>query len=284
MMKKFIAILLMAFIILFNNSCKKNNSEIDYNPNVNSSKNLVFSENYMREIMNIFFMSINDPALKTEHTVYINNCNIYYNENQNLLRFDYADDYRSCANDIFRKGYYLAQLDGPLNEAGTIYTFDFDQDSTFFRIGTSPQEVHHISADITATEKGLNVENKAEYEWNISNCVITKTSDTTLYYYSTDYLLTWEMGAGTPGIVEDDVLSITGSASGTTDDNIPYTANVLTELIDYMDCSWFAEGVHEIIIPSGSTTNGTVDYIMNDNCKDSVNYFFDDNLFYDQIR
>jgi len=283
-MKRLTAILFVIFILLITNACSKKNTEIDFRPNVNSSKSLLFSENYMREVLNVFYMAIKREDLLSGDQININNCDIRYFSSENKIHFDYGNHFRHCGNFVYRKGLYVVYLDGLPDIAGTNYTFDFTQDSALFTLYNIKEEAKHIQGDILAVDLGNNQQNKPQLSWEINDVSITNRADSSVHWYNTNFTVTWQSGLNTPEIPEDDLILIIGETSGADADGVHYSTSISTRLENYLDCYWFSSGIHDIQVPSAVSTDGIVDYLAPDMCSDSVNFFFDGILFYDRIE
>jgi hypothetical protein len=48
-------------------------------------------------------------------------------------------------------------------------------------------------------------------------------------------------------------------------------------------CNWLHSGIHDFTVPSGDIKEGQIDYITEDECARQVNFWIDDNLFFDLL-
>jgi hypothetical protein len=111
--------------------------------------------------------------------------------------------------------------------------------------------------------------------------------DTTKEYgvrLTTDYLIVWAEGYWSVPIHEDDLYKITGTAAGFSGDGIEFSTLIQDTLYDYVDCFWISRGIDQITIPSAAVKTGTIDYITEDGCNNDINFYFNDDLFYDVIK
>ena len=272
-MLRSVTYLIILISLFLTGGCKNNNSEVDYNPNVNSSRDYIYTENNYFEIFNLYFKAINDPQILSGQAIRIDSCEITYNPGDNTMLFNYGRNPQCCNDGKHRVGSYTAVFDGPVNETGTHSIITFD--SLFVNKAM-------INGNITSGYIGNNNQNKPEYTFIVTNGLII-LPDTINYLavsYESDFMLTWEEGNDTPADPSDDMLLVTGSSSGISQDNLSYTLNVTDPLKDYLDCFWIQSGTHSINIPESHSPKGVIDYIVPDGCFYQVNFYFDENLFY----
>lgn len=273
-LKNYPIIIALSFLVIAT-GCVNKNSEIDYNPNVKSSKDYIFAEDVYIEVFNTYFKSVNDPEVLAGESGWIDNATVVYNDTENRMYFQYGEVNRGCPDGKFRRGYYQADFNGPVNQEGTRATLSFHE---FF--------VNDDKVTGTAASEFLGSgTGDPGYSYTVTGGVIElfDTVEVRQIAYNCDYEIFWEQGLQTPGDHDDDLLSITGTSDGVSVDNYDFSAMVTVPLRNNLGCYYIQSGILEISIPSGSVEKGTIDYIIEDDCNSLVNFYFDDNLFFDRL-
>jgi len=277
-MKKF-AILVFAFtlVMLYFSSCKEPGVETDFNPNVKSSKDLVFAEDLMFEIINVMFSGVTDTGVMDQHYNYVLSCGISYSEITDSLRFSYGDVNRLCYDNKFRRGALNGILDGQVFAPGASVTLVAD--SLFV-------DDDLIEGAIRCEFLGPTTDGQQQFTFVIDSAWVT-LHDTTLEQnvirFSCNYVLTWEQGANTPYLHDDDLLLASGNMSGKSREGYDFQSTVTDPLVDDINCFWVVSGTHQLNTPSAEITSGTIDYITEDFCNFEVNFYFGESFFYDDI-
>jgi hypothetical protein len=276
-MKNNIIILLLLLPMLWWNSCKTGSSEIDYNPDVLSSKDYIRAEDAILEIVNSFFKGINDTLVVKYGYGFIDACDVTYYPSQNLIIYAYGNVNRMCQDNKFRRGLFNANFSGPVFQEGVTATIVTD--SLFV-------DDYPVEATIEIQNLGLNGENFPEYSLIVDTSLIMlpDTSKINGISLKTDFLMIWLEGSQTPPIHEDDLFQISGTTAGISTDGYPFTTTVMDPLYDYVDCFWISQGINQITVPSAEFPSGEIDYIIDDGCFNKVYFYFNDNLFYDAIK
>jgi hypothetical protein len=276
-MRNIIILLCLVSIILWLSGCSEKSSEINYNPNVLSSKEYIRGEDGLMEILNAFLKGVHDTNVHSNCYAYIDDCSIHYFPEQNLIHYGYGAVNRYCIDGKFRRGYFTAQFSGPVFEEGVIVNISTD---TLF-VDDFP-----IEADMTIQNLGTNGQGQPEYTFNIlsSEVYLPDTVKTTGVKITANFTLTWIEGYSTPAIHEDDIYTITGTASGISTDEYSFSIEIQDPLINELDCFWISWGYSVISVPSADFTTGDIDYLYEDECNNELHYFFNDNLFYDMIK
>ena len=275
-MKK-IMIILSLLPVIWLGSCNEKLSEVDYNPNVLSSKDYLRAEDAVFEIVNIFFKAVNDTAVVIHGYGVIDHCTVTYNPEENSLNFGYGSTNRYCDDLKNRKGQYNADFSGQIFEEGVTATIITD--SLFV-------DDSLVVVNLEIKNLGLNNDNLPEYSLKVSSALIrladtTKVNDVSII---TDFVMVWAEGSSTPISPEDDMYSITGTASGLSADLYEFSVIIQEPLLDYLDCSWISQGTSQITVPTAEFPSGTIDYIIEDGCFNEMYFYFNDNLFYDKIK
>jgi len=277
-MKKLIIIILVLLLpMLWLGSCNNKSTEVDYNPNVLSSKDYVRAEDAILEIVNAFFKGIRDSLVVNNSYGYIDACDVSYHLAENSMNFGYGNVNRMCQDNKFRRGRFNATFSGQVFLEGV--TANIITDSLFV-------DDFFIESTMEIQNLGLNDNNLPEYSLKVISSLImlpdtTKINGVTL---STDFHMVWAEGSLTPPIHEDDIYLISGTAAGVSSDGYEFLTDINDPLIDYVDCFWISQGINQITVSSAEFPAGDIDYITEDGCYNQFYFYFNDNLFYDFIK
>jgi len=276
MIKKLYLTLLLLPLIWFN-SCHSTVNEIDYNPDVLSAKDYVRGEDAIFEIVNSFFKGVHDTLVLNQGYGYIDACGVVYVPAENIITFGYGPVNRMCQDGKYRRGSFYANFSGQVFDEGI--SADITTDSLF--VDDLLVEAHLVIQNL-----GLNTESIGEYSMKVESSLITLPDTVKISKVSiiTDFVMAWTVGSSTPGIHEDDVFMISGTAAGLSSDNYDFTISVQDPLEDYIDCFWISKGINLINVPVAEFPSGDIDYITDDGCFNELNFTFNGNLFYDMIK
>ena len=276
-MKKLLKIIFLLLPILWLNSCQEQQTEIDYNPNVLSSKDYVRGEDAIIEIVNAFFKGVNDTLVINHGYGFIDACDVSYIPADNEMIFRFGDVDRLCQDNKYRRGLFTANFSGQVFVEGT--TANIVTDSLFV-------DDLLVEASISIHNLGLNSNNLTEYALKVDSSLVMLPDSTKNHgiAIATDFLMEWSEGYSTPAIHEDDIFLITGTATGLSTDSYEFTVSIQDPLEDYLDCFWISKGLSEITVPVAEFPTGDIDYILIDGCHNEMNFYFNGNLFYDFIK
>lgn len=278
LMKKslILMILLTAFLSAFF-SCKDTNNETDYNPNVRSSKDLIYAEDLLFEVINIYFQGITDSAVLNSRYAYLDNCSIEYLPDADSMHFHYGPVNRWCPDNKFRRGAVYAHFTGPLFTEGS--QVSLITDSLFV-------DDDHIEGQFHSEFLGNDGQGRKRFSISTDSCRVTlkDTLKLSVIRFSCDYTITWVEGAQTPNDHSDDMLAATGTVNGKSTDNYDFQSDITDPLVDFIGCNWIERGIHQISTPSAQVTTGTIDYISDDECNYAVNFYFGESYFYDYLK
>ena len=275
MKKLFVIILFIASILA---ACKKNDSsEIDYNPNVLSSKDYIRGEDAIFEVVNSFYKGVYDSLVTKNGYNYIDNCDVTYHPDQNVLSFSYGSVNRHCDDNKFRRGQFFAAFSGTIFEEGVVARIVTDSLFVDDCLEEMVMDIENL---------GMNGQSKNEFALRVdsSNIILPDTNKLYGVRISSDFTMIWEEGASTPPIHEDDMFLINGSASGISAEGYQFTTIIQEPLKDYLDCFWISWGINEITVPAGKFTTGEIDYIQDDGCFNKFYFYFNNSTFYDEIK
>ena len=269
--------LFTASLSILNINCKDNgNSEINYNPNVLASKDYIYAEDIYFDIFNVFFQAVTDTGIYYHNWQWIENCSVQKLDNENVLHFHYGSVNRECPDGKFRRGTYYAYIDGVIFSEGSVA--NIVTDSLFV-------DDELVETQIEIRNLGSNITGKPGYTFKVTGGNITRddTSQVRIIQFNSDFLISWQEGIFTDNH-SDDLLFVTGSSWGKSSQGYDFAVTVQDTIYDYISCNWLDRGTHQIIVPSGDYTTGTIDYITEDDCNRQVNFYFNQNLFYDFLK
>lgn len=276
MKNAFPLILLMAVILMFP-SCEEDGTETDYNPNVKSSRDYIYAEDIYFEVVNVFLKGITDTAVLNSYYNYLDNCAIYYQPVLKRMQFDYGNVNRWCPDNKFRRGKFIATFDGGLFTEGSSVVIQLDS-------LTVDEEL--IEGNLSCEFLGTGTNGKHQIIFRLTDGLITlnDTVNVSTIFFESEYTFTWEEGQSTPALHEDDIFSVSGTASGRSVDQYAFEIMISDPLIDALDCFWIVSGTHQITVPGASVVTGSIDYITSDNCFYQVNFLFGESEFYDYLK
>lgn len=274
-MKKKIFLMLIAAVLLLT-ACKDDtSSEVDYNPNVLSSKDYIRGEDAIFEVVNAFFKGVYDSLVTTEGYNYIDNCDVTYRVAENALSFGYGTEDRGCEDNKLRRGNFLATFSGEIFEQGI--TAHIVTDSLF---------VDNLLVEMVfdIENLGINTDNKPEFSMRVdsSNIMLPDSTKINGVRISTDFMLVWEQGSSTPTIHEDDIFFVSGNASGTSTDGYAFNVSLTQPSVNWLDCYWMYEEVSQITVPVAEIQSGEI--VKDDTCHNEFFFYFDESMFFDQIK
>jgi hypothetical protein len=277
-MKTLKPVLIILLLAITFSSCKNNNTQVNYNPNVLAYRDYIFIEDAFLEPFSTYFKAIDDQEVMNGQQGWIDSAVVIYNSTTNTLKFDYGGVPRKCHDGKFRQGNVWVTFDGPPNQTGTIATFTFED----HRVNLEPL-TGVIYSEFLEPVTGM-----SRFTYNVNSGVIsvldTNQVDTIQLRYNSTFEMTWEEGEGTPGYYGDDLVTISGAARGNLSEGRLGEAEVLVPLNFYIECNWIHSGIHDFKVPSGDVQMGTIDYITEDDCFQQVNFLIEENLFFHMLE
>lgn len=268
--------LIMVSLILVAGSCKKENSQVDYNPLVNSSKDLIYIEDVYTEIFNLFYKVTNIDSILNGEYAYIDDCSIQYHAGDNFMSFGYGAVSRHCYDGKFRRNSYQASFNGAPDAAGTKAVITFD--SLFVNNDL-------VEGRVEITRLGSGPGNSGEWLVKVNQGSVERYSidDTIKLTYGSNYTFSLMEGESTPENFDDDLFHVSGTTEGISADKHSFSTLIGDPLEVRLDCFWIVAGKHEITVVQSEAGSGTIDYITVDGCNYRVDFYFDDHLFYDYL-
>jgi len=165
-----------------------------------------------------------------------------------IITIDFGSANCLCNDGRNRRGKIILSYTGRYKESGTIINISF---SNYF------VNDNQLTGTKKITNQGPNGAGNLVYKIEVNGQVIKANGAGTVTWVSTRYR-EWLAGANTPLVLNDDVYSITGNASGTNANGKSYTINITKALIRKMNCRWFESGTLDVT-PDGKPTR-TLDY------------------------
>ena len=162
------------------------------------------------------------------------------------ITIDYGTDGCIGLHGRTRRGLIIVTLTDSLRNPGAVRTVTFDN---FFVDDAQLQGVK------TLTNEGFNAEGLPVFSRTVEGGSIT-FPDGEIATWESSHTIVMIEGNDTPQMM-DNVLQITGGASGLNRNGVAFTVEITTPLIKSKTCPWIQSGIREI------TTNGntrTIDY------------------------
>ncbi len=174
---------------------------------------------------------------------------IDYTSTPNRLTIDYGNTNCLCLDGKYRRGKILVAFTGFYRDSASVHTIGFDN----YYVND-----YKVEGTQTVINKGHNTAGNLMFSIKTNGSIID-TAGRTLTFKS-DRMREWIAGEATEGLNQwqDDVYSITGTASGTDFSGKDYTAEIKSPLIVALNCSWIEAGSYDFK-PQGDFTR-TIDF------------------------
>jgi hypothetical protein len=277
MRKRYFYLVLFAMVFLLW-ACKDQNSEIDYNPNINTAVESVMAQIAFTDVFNLVFMAVKDTSLINSGFAEINGAQVYYHENPDpRIRFQYPGYSFLCPDDCRRSGEFTVDYDGPLSVQGSIGTISFDEYYFGYFKLEGTQEVGY---------EGLNQDQHETYTNVVSSgqILVADSINPYAYTWNAEQELVWILGSNTPHDYSDDFFTVTGLSSGTSSTGIEYEINISLPLANDFSCKWIPVGLQDISTPTLMVKSGQIDFLESDSCSNYLGFMFDGNPFYTKLE
>ncbi len=158
-----------------------------------------------------------------------------------------------CGDGRYRRGQVLVSYSGHYRDSASMHSITF---ANYFVNNNQVTGTHSV------TNMGKNSNHNLYFNISINASVIKANNGGTITYTSTR-VREWVAGANTI-VWNDDVYSITGTASGSHSNGHSYTATITSALKIHLNCHWIEAGVMEIV-PSGKPMR-IIDFGTDGNC------------------
>ncbi|MGB0422860.1 MAG: hypothetical protein ACPGED_00995 [Flavobacteriales bacterium] len=163
------------------------------------------------------------------------------------ILIDFGQDACTDQLGVDRRGQVLATFTGRYREQGTIITItpiDYTVDGW------------GLSGTKTIVNEGLNAQDQPYFTVEVDNATITHPNNDFSSTWSSNTVRTWTEGVDTFFLVDDEY-SVTGNASGTDRNGLPYSITIQQALEFDVVCPWIKKGVVKV------TPEGKIDRIVN---------------------
>ena len=267
---------LISLVVLFW-ACEDQNTEIDYNPNIDAGVESVTAQIAFTDVFNLVFMALKDTSLINSGYSEINGAQVFYKENPDPnIHFKYPDYTFVCPDDCRRSGEFIVEFDGPVNAEGSTGTISFDDYYFGFYSIEGVQEISYQGMNQDQLDTYANTINSGQLKYVDSITAIS-------FAWNAQQELIWILGSGTPEDHADDVFTVTGTSSGTSSAGIAYEADISSALENDFSCKWIPVGLQIISTPTLLVSSGQIDYLQSDSCSNYLGFIFDGNSFYTKL-
>ena len=174
---------------------------------------------------------------------------IDYTSTPNRLTIDYGNTNCLCLDGKYRRGKILVAYTGFYRDSASVHTIGFNN----YYVND-----YKVEGTQTVVNKGHNAAGNLVFSVKTNGSLID-TAGRTLTFKS-DRMREWIAGEATDGLNQwqDDVYSITGTASGTDFSGEAYTAEIKSPLVFSLSCQWIEAGKFDFK-PQGELTR-TIDF------------------------
>ncbi|MFO8129874.1 MAG: hypothetical protein R6T99_08260 [Bacteroidales bacterium] len=273
---KFINTCLLIFLpsALMLTSCKKDNEEMDYNPNLITAKNQVRGQDVFTDVFLYLFRASQDTALINNGSAVIDEALVTYIASPSeMIVVDYGDYFKLCSDGLVRKGSYTASLTRPLIDSASVATIRF--------YGFYVQDMS-VSGKQVLANQGHITGGKLTFESVVDSglIIVMDTISPGRFRWGCQQTLYLEEGQETPAEPGDDIFFVEGNSRGVAANGHAFSTSVIQPLVATYECLLMQSGIQNIQTPSLEVTTGTLDYIENDSCTLKVDFYYNGNRFY----
>ncbi|MBU2651222.1 MAG: hypothetical protein KKA81_09835, partial [Bacteroidetes bacterium] len=168
--KLIIPLLLLPSLSLTLSSCKKENKETDYNPNLVAAKCHVRANQVYADIFNMIHMAFHDTTLIRHGHAIIDTADVTFDTLPSLrIQVDYGDFFRMCPDGRVRRGGYTAVLSKWPGDSGCIANISF--------MDHCVQDMR-VEGHQTITLMGMIMPGTPGYQYTVDSARITLLNDT----------------------------------------------------------------------------------------------------------
>lgn len=265
-------LIITALVVFFMVSCKKQNTMVNFNPAIESSQNFVMNQQMMTQVLNTYFISLNDSLLWANGTVMLDGASITIkNTPVYMMEIYYPwwgndDDYGH-----FRMGVIEAIPETTFDDPGVLVDFIF----TDFLFDKDSLQVQNLTVQHLEAEPGF------DYKFQI-------LVDSAIYLQDSSGRISFNMNQ-TFRLKKDpssffhtdkDILFITGTMDGITLSLNTYSAVISDS--SYLkftnDCNWLRNGPVKVET-SGFTFSEVIFFPEPDTCVNQYIIELDGNPF-----
>jgi len=271
-----IPILLLSALSSILSSCKKENKETDYNPNLVAAQCHVRANQVYADIFSMMHKAFLDTTLIRHGHAIIDTADVTFDTLPTLrIHVGYGDFFRMCPDGRVRRGGYIAGLSKWPGDSGCIANIRFLD----HYVQDMKVEGHQAIAFLGMISPGI-----PGYQYTVDSARITLLNDTTptgSFSWKCFFENYQTEGKGTM-ITADDIFVQEGNSSGVDLNGKAFSTATLTghELVYDFNCPWFYSGMESFQTPGLEISEGQVDYGYESGCNRRVYFFFNGNPFF----
>ena len=261
MKKLSISVLFLFSLAFFLTDCKKKNSEVSFQDQINSIQNLNLLQHTLNNITMSYIKAIHDSVLLSSNISVIesNSCYLLINhdDGDHLLTMNYGSG--KYFNERWREGIVRAFTTDDFTNEGSVTTFTFD--NLLFDVKNIINDsIHSLNIvtsgamNITLTSKN---ENSETYTQTVSDFRIL--SDTTGKPWSSmnaEIVYKYEKSDTSGYFRPDDIVTISMNATYSDQKNRGLTSTSVNDVQFSQDCCYLASGESEIDITAPVQVSG----------------------------
>jgi len=247
-------------------SCKKD--DVADTDTVSATDNNLCEGEFMRVLPTVNKIAIDEPGVQRNDPYgnpNIQSCPLISIDTANSFPVVMTVDYgASCTDPVdgkVRSGRMFIEYSLPWDSVGCVMTITLDS----FYVGAI-----HYEGTVVVTR---NANNSFRYVLNNGRCTKGGSAPWEILW-ATDKTITWT--SGSQSSQANQVVTITGSNSGTDRNGNTFTATITNALVRDLSCSWITQGTVELV-PSGKPTR-TVDF-GNGSCDNRGTIMIEGNTF-----
>ncbi len=263
-----IVILVLLFAI---SGCKKsNNTETNYQAQVNVVHNHLLNQHNIVHLMMTYFKAITNETLLNDGNSIVDGGYLYLINNTSNgidIRFDFGEGLYDPYMRL-RAGEIMAKTDGDPFAVGTKTTFTF-QNFSFRAVDTFPEN------PVTAQNIDLEVTNASTNQYTfllkIGSFLFTDTTSTKTVDLSGEMQIEWTKSAESPYFSNNEVISFSPTTTQTNYDGTVSEITAQNKMLFNAACSVFHGGTAAVAINGMMPGEGTLNYVTGEYCNTGAN-------------
>lgn len=259
------SILLFSAVLVFN-GCKKDDPADT--ETVTATDNSICENEFMRMLPTLNSIAIDEPGVQRDgsgnHVA--SNCpDVYVPDSMNAYpRHMYIDYGTGCTDPVdgkVRKGQIICEFDRPFDSLGAVITISFDT----FMVGAIKFE-----GVVTITRTSAN-----SFTQSIVNGKCSKAgSEPWNILYDAQRTITFT--SGTNSSSDPQIITISGTNTGTDRQGNTWTANITTPIVRDLGCTWLTQG--EMVVTPAGKSERTINF-GDGTCNNKATITIDGNTF-----
>ncbi|MCF8227434.1 MAG: hypothetical protein K9G58_00725 [Bacteroidales bacterium] len=273
MNKYSISILLIALLLLF--ACKDDNTSINLNPNLEAAKNNTLAEDIVHDIFAILHQAGYDSSLHANGSKEIFAATVMYQKSNDSvsIRVFYPSWYVVCPDSLKRKGQITLHLSGDFGEPGT------SGKVSFVNFGVSNIV---LSGNLQFQNTTPN-DSIPQYALSTGNMSFLLGDSSSSIQWQSEKNIVWYAGSDSPQDFSDDVFRLSGTSSGTSVGQKPFSSQTTSPLIKSKQCRWIHGGSLDFSTPGMECQQGEIVYYEGGSCHQQFDMYFEGTRFYEEF-